>query len=84
MQEVGRMMQLHRYIDLNRKVIVTLIRQGYTSTKLLRDHEIYIAYTRLSPESKMNRYRQLSDMFKVSSVTVRQAVTSMKGYVKCL
>ncbi len=74
--------QKYKFVEENIDMIRTLTKNGYVSPKLLAYYDIYISYMGVKDSSKINRYKIVAGLKKITSHTVRRAVTDMKKYVR--
>lgn len=74
--------QKHQFVEKNIDMLRTLTKNGYVSPTLLQYYQIYKSYMAIKHPSKMERYKTVANETKSSVVKVRQAVASMKMYVK--
>lgn len=79
---MSKMIQKHKFVELNFKMLQILTKNGYVSPKLLSDYNIYKSYMSVKNPSKMKRYDIVAKQNKRSVVNVRVSVRNMKSYVK--
>ena len=79
-QEMARMIQKYKFVEQNIKMLQKLTKEGYISTKLLVNYQIYKAYM-TTKGTYMERYKMVATEMNTSSRTVRRAVKDMKEYV---
>lgn len=77
------MQKLAEFIKTNKPFIESLFKAGEISTSLILRYEIHEYFQKLDPtKSKMDRYEDCAERFKVSDKTVRIALKSMRKIVK--
>ena len=79
-QEMARMIQKYKFVEQNIKMLRKLTKEGYISTKLLVNYNIYKTYM-TTKGNYMERYNTVASEMNTSSRTVRRAVKDMKEYV---
>ena len=75
------MIQKYKFVEQNIKMLRKLTKEGYISTKLLANYQIYKAYM-TTKGTYMERYNIVASEMNTSSRTVRRAVSEMKSYVR--
>jgi len=76
------MIQKHKFVEQNIDLLHKLTKNGYVSPKLLLYYDIYITYMSVKGDTMQRRYKIVADLKKITTHTVRRAVTDMKRYVK--
>ena len=79
-QEMAGMIQKYKFVEQNIKMLRKLTKEGYISTKLLVNYNIYKTYM-TTKGNYMERYKMVATEMNTSSRTVRRAVKDMKEYV---
>lgn len=76
------MARLVEYINTNMKIVKTFIRAGKMPLSVMTDYDIYLFYKSIDYEpAQMKRYRIVAERFKVSTDTVRRAISVMESNV---
>ncbi len=76
------MIQKHKFVEQNIKMLRTLTNEGFVSPKLLNYYSIYKLYMSIKMPRKTDRYKAVSAQTKNSTTTIRRAVYEMKKYIK--
>lgn len=76
------MVQKHKFVEKNFELFRTLTRNGYVSPKLLEYYYIYLTYINIKEKSRLDRYKVVAEIKKISPHTVRRAVCDMKKYIR--
>lgn len=76
------MIQKHKFVEQNIKMLRKLTNEGYVSPKLLSYYSMYKLYMSIKMPNKTDRYKEVSNQTKNSTTTVRRAVSEMKAYVR--
>lgn len=76
------MIQKYQFVEKNLNMLRKLTKEGYVSSKLLTDYNIYKLYMSVKGNRKFDRYRTVANETGFSTTKVRFAVAEMKKYVK--
>lgn len=83
MWAMGRMIQKHKFVEQNIDMLRKLTKEGYMSSKLLTNYNVFKLYISIKDNSQMKRYKAVASEMQMSVVAVRKAVYDMKKYVTC-
>lgn len=75
------MIQKYKFVENNINMLRKLTKEGYVSSKLLTDYNIYKLYMGIKGNRKLERYRIVANEMGFSTIKVRLAVAEMKKYV---
>lgn len=75
------MIQKYKFVENNINMLRKLTKEGYVSSKLLTDYNIYKLYMEIKGNRKIERYRTVAEELGFSTIKVRLAVAEMKKYV---
>ena len=75
-------MKVANYISSNIKIVQTFVKIGRMPLSIMTDYDIYLFYKSIDYEpAQMKRYRIVAERFKVSTDTVRRAISVMESNV---
>ena len=75
-------MNVANYISSNIKIVQTFVKIGRMPLSIMTDYDIYLFYKSIDYEpAQMKRYRIVAERFKVSTDTVRRAISVMESNV---